>query len=302
MNICENCGKEHDGSYGSGRFCCDKCSRSFSGKHFYRDRFKHVKCCRCGNDFPVYSNVSNKTMCDDCIDYTKHRSTCKICGSEYDSRCGCQNTFCKKHTMQQIKTLIKYFGFDDTKLGSSDAEKEFYRVRDMLYDLYWNKGMSSTDLARMFNYCSEPTNITQKFFKGYLDIPVKSLSYSTVENFENGKLGNQEIETQYVCGWHTAWNGKEVYLRSSYELDYAKELDDMRVEYDVECLRIKYFDSIRGLYRCAVPDFYIPSQNLIVEIKSDWTLNKQEMIDKRKAYLEQGYKFKLILEHKEVEL
>ena len=28
--ICETCGKEHDGSYGSGRFCCQACARSFS--------------------------------------------------------------------------------------------------------------------------------------------------------------------------------------------------------------------------------------------------------------------------------
>lgn len=27
---CEFCGKEHDGSYGSGRFCCAKCARSYS--------------------------------------------------------------------------------------------------------------------------------------------------------------------------------------------------------------------------------------------------------------------------------
>ena len=28
--ICEKCEKEHDGSYGSGRFCSSKCARSFS--------------------------------------------------------------------------------------------------------------------------------------------------------------------------------------------------------------------------------------------------------------------------------
>ena len=29
---CENCSKEHDGSYGSGRFCSSKCARGFSTK------------------------------------------------------------------------------------------------------------------------------------------------------------------------------------------------------------------------------------------------------------------------------
>ena len=32
MNKCENCGKEHDGFYGSGRFCTSKCARGFSTK------------------------------------------------------------------------------------------------------------------------------------------------------------------------------------------------------------------------------------------------------------------------------
>lgn len=32
MKICENCKNEHDGFYGSGRFCSEKCSKSFSTK------------------------------------------------------------------------------------------------------------------------------------------------------------------------------------------------------------------------------------------------------------------------------
>ena len=32
MAICENCEQEHDGSYGSGRFCNAKCARGFSTK------------------------------------------------------------------------------------------------------------------------------------------------------------------------------------------------------------------------------------------------------------------------------
>lgn len=32
MKKCENCKNEHDGSYGSGRFCTSKCARGFSTK------------------------------------------------------------------------------------------------------------------------------------------------------------------------------------------------------------------------------------------------------------------------------
>ena len=41
---------------------------------------------------------------------------------------------------------------------------------------------------------------------------------------------------------------------------------------------------------------------MIVEIKSSWTLDKQNMIDKMKAYKELGYNFKLICDHKEINL
>lgn len=33
MNICEQCGKEHDGSFGSGRFCCRSCSNKWVALH-----------------------------------------------------------------------------------------------------------------------------------------------------------------------------------------------------------------------------------------------------------------------------
>lgn len=33
MSICEQCGKEHDGSFGSGRFCCRSCSNKWVSLH-----------------------------------------------------------------------------------------------------------------------------------------------------------------------------------------------------------------------------------------------------------------------------
>lgn len=33
MKVCEQCGKEHDGSFGSGRFCCRSCSNRWVALH-----------------------------------------------------------------------------------------------------------------------------------------------------------------------------------------------------------------------------------------------------------------------------
>ena len=67
----------------------------------------------------------------------------------------------------------------------------------------------------------------------------------------------------------------------------------------MEFKHIKYWDSQRNEYRCAIPDFYIPSTNTIVEIKSSWTLDEQNMKDKIKVYKELGYNTKLICDYKE---
>ena len=53
---CENCGNEHDGSYGSGRFCSKSCKCAFNAKKVKnrsvaRPRKHHIgnwKCCHCG--------------------------------------------------------------------------------------------------------------------------------------------------------------------------------------------------------------------------------------------------------------
>ena len=49
--------------------------------------------------------------------------------------------------------------------------------------------------------------------------------------------------------------------------------------------------------RYAFPDFYIPSRNLIVEVKSLFTLDKKNMHDKFLAYKNLGYNVDLLLEH-----
>ena len=93
-----------------------------------------------------------------------------------------------------------------------------------------------------------------------------------------------------------------MYLRSSYEEDYAQLLDASKIKYEVEKLRIEYYDSQEQEKRTAIPDFYLVDTNTIVEIKSSWTLDVINMLDKLKAYKELGYKFKLILDHKEVDI
>lgn len=70
---CENCEKEHDGSYGSGRFCSSKCARGFSTKSKRKEINEKVSktlkvydqnyCSICGKEI---SHKNNTKICFDC--------------------------------------------------------------------------------------------------------------------------------------------------------------------------------------------------------------------------------------------
>lgn len=198
---------------------------------------------------------------------------CKICGCilDYTNNFKCTNNFCNKHSFKQFESLIKYFGFDESKLGTIYVEEEWKRIRDILNNLYWNEHKSSTEICEIFNY-PNVSHLTHNIFN-FLDIKIKTLTDAIRENIKYERL-NMPSNHRYKAFHYTTWNGKTVYLRSSYEYDYAKILDDKHIDYTVESLRIEYFDTQENCIRIAIPDFYLCDTNTIVEVKSNWTLDK----------------------------
>jgi len=99
MYICENCDKEHDSSYGSGRFCSSKCARGFSTKAKRKE---------------INEKVSKKLKKD--IEY--FTKICPICKNEFtkDSQtCSriCANTLLSIKNLGKIHKPIK----DSSKMG-----------------------------------------------------------------------------------------------------------------------------------------------------------------------------------------
>ena len=108
--LCEKCGIEHDGSYGSGRFCSQKCARSFSTSknrdainakisiglrnsdkldHKYAQYLKNPKCCSICSKL---LRASNKTgYCADCLRHAPElaeyrRKVCTFASSKVKNR------------------------------------------------------------------------------------------------------------------------------------------------------------------------------------------------------------------------
>lgn len=333
--ICEWCGRQHDGSY-SKRFCCISCAKKFAVSKTDHNKLKDAKCVICGKAIKIKYNASTKNcVCSECDPNThsniipnsiqntnnEHKyecgrrkcqihHKCKICGKPMTATYSEQShqfayrKICSdecRRLIQPLRTFIKYFGFDKTKIGTPEVFDEVQRIRNMLYKDYWIDNMPSGLIVKKYNY-PKVSNLVAKVFR-YLNIPIKTLSQAKSNNaLVYGMSQKIARHAKYMQGWHTTWDGNDVFLRSSYEFDYAKELDNQKIHYEVESLRIKYFNTRDNDYRCAIPDFYIPSTNTIVEIKSKFTLDKPKMIDKFNEYKRLGYNTKLIFEHKETDI
>lgn len=89
--VCENCGKEHDGTFGSGRFCCRSCANS---RHFSKEVKEKISkgvikynnenkltytyiCEKCNKGFQTTKTFkkNNHIYCDDCKRTVKHVKT-----------------------------------------------------------------------------------------------------------------------------------------------------------------------------------------------------------------------------------
>ena len=148
MNICENCKQEHDGQYGSGRFCSDKCARGFSTKAKRKN---------------INEKVSRKLKINKPIRF------CKICNVEIGSRT--QLGYCQKHLYEseEYRSLLrkphksgsgglrtgggrsKVFEYDSKYAGLVKLNKheiEVAKIFDSL-EILWNrnwKGFRYVDL------------------------------------------------------------------------------------------------------------------------------------------------------------
>lgn len=284
--ICSKCGN---------KFTVDCSERDYKNKKYRKTCSS--KCAHCR----VFS-VETKNKISSSLKRKKEYNNCKICGNIITT--GGRNKKCCsdmcKHISICLPSLTKYFDFNLSCIGTNKVFNEYERIRLMLINDYWNNNMTGAEVAEKYNYPSS-CNITGKIFK-HLDIPTRSCRDTTKLNILLGKINPSTTHTKYISGWHRTWDNKEVFLRSSYEFDYAKELDEKQILYEVENLKIKYWDSQKNEFRCAIPDFYLPETNEIVEIKSNYTLNKTNMIDKFKEYTKLGYKPKLILDKKELDL
>lgn len=295
---CRKCGKTyykklHENDYNKGtysHFCSRKCAKSRIMTNEIKEKISNSL-----KNSTRYKNVKErkKQQLQYNLEHTYYCGTKKLNDENPE--------ISRRQSPKYFNKFIP-FGLDISKLYTCDFVNEYNKVKKILYNEYVINGLSPSDIYKKYD-CKKHINHSETLLHVFKDMnfPIRSYKASTSNSWLQGKY-NSTKGFQYKQQWHTTWDNKEVFLHSSYELDYAKELDEQHINYDVECLRIKYFNNNDNEYHCAIPDFYLKDTNTIVEIKSSWTLNVQEMKDKFDAYKKMGYNCKLILDHKEIDL
>ena len=111
MKNCENCKKEHEGNYGSGRFCSPGCARGFSTKNkrsLINENLKTKIPWNRGDDF------GKLKKCPSCLeDFVPKRKNRIYCSQK------CQNDFLfkGKHRSEETRKLIRDSTLDLYKKG-----------------------------------------------------------------------------------------------------------------------------------------------------------------------------------------
>ncbi len=313
---CLNCDKEFEievveSYYKNNRYkkcCCLECSKKYSSNSFDRDKKKIKKCKKCGKEIEVNVLSSDNIYCDDCRTAPRKTDTlenaremrkrktriivnnkyvCKFCGEEICKR----PDICKKFRLKD-NVYEKYFGFDSNKKGTDDFYNEFDKIVNNLKEDYFDNELSLTEIANKYKMNYQTVYMV---FKS-IGIIARSVSESLILAIKNDKINYDNIGSYpYKSGYHVNWRGEQIHYRSNYEKEYYTILDENKINYEVESLKIFYYDTQKKKMRIAIPDIYIKDLNEIIEIKSKWTLDEVNMKDKIKAYKKLGYNVKLII-------
>lgn len=255
IHICENCGKEHDGSYGSGRFCCKHCRKVYIGKKSYETRLKN-------GTFKSGFSFSKKG---------KHKRSeygtwkCEQCNLIFETRellhkhnheCHMDHVckFCKK----ECKSAQQLGGHTLHCKKNPDYEKNLMILREKTG---WNKGQKHTEEEIKKIRISTVKYITDTL-NAYPRISLKGCDYIdklnelSGFNFQHGMNGGEvQIDGYFLDGYdknnNIAFEYDERFHYVDLENNILREKDLKRMQYiheKLDCRFLRYNEMTQELY------------------------------------------------------
>jgi len=265
--LCEYCGKEHDGSFSTGRFCNRTCqARGSYRKHNPHLEKKIILCPRCHKPF-LTGNCSdpNRTRCPDCRQlgpiHIPKPGLCQQCGKEHDGTFG-SGRFCSKSCAntqihsQETKNKIRQWAKDHpNKIKESSEKTRIISLKNRIhYEIKKICPICKKEFKVYENsktiFCSRTCyRLDQKY--GY--------KYSKKPTY-NGQPKNPTSAFCSYCGWY-----KDIWCQSTYELVWVIYNLDHNIKFirNSEAFKYIYENKEHKYY----PDFYLSDLDEFVEIK-----------------------------------
>lgn len=282
--FCKCCGKKLPYKY-LGVFCDSSCSAKYNNTHRVRSKkdfvvkgiLKQRKELQKKADTALKSNIPAILRCKYCGKLVTHGTCCSEC-REY---------------VQNIRACAK------VGITEGSLKERFENLVGTIYEKYYVEKLGLIQTSKVLGL--NQTTIRRVFQKA--NIPLRTNSEGVLISFEQGRSRVRE-NPAFNTGTHISFQGRAFRYRSSWELKYMEYLDSKKIPYEYEFRYFRYFDSVQKKERLACPDFYLPETNEIVELKSTYTIQGkvQELKDKFKVYKEEGFKPKLLLDWKFVDL
>lgn len=239
MKKCERCNQKHDGFYGSGRFCSQKCARSSATRND-KNYKKKALCKYCNKEMWIDKRASvNNSVCSVCNKVKSKRYPSKL--PEYRKEKRKRIRYCQKCNAilehNQKKWCINCF-------HKLTRKTKTIRVQtcDVCGNNYTNRHMTKT--------CS-------KECKSIL------LSKTRKQQIADGKISSFGGRCKKI--WYKSSMAGRISCDGSWELAFAKWCDEHKIPFKRNRIGFKYWRSDKNREANYFPDFVIG--DLYIEVK-----------------------------------
>ncbi len=248
----------------------------------------------------IYKNNKVKMKCE-CM--LCHKITYK---THQNVRCqkikGCG---CLSNKLRQETNLKKYGvkNVSQSKEIREKTEKTCLKKYGKKSPLQSEKILNKVKATNLKKYGQKNVFQVPKFQE---TIRITNLEKYGVENpMHNSEIAERSLVNSYNKKEFTFPSGRKIYCQGYEPQALQLLLNEGLSEHDIIVERslvpkISYYD-LNNNKKLYYPDFYIPKDNLIIEVKSNYTFNINKKINmiKRRACVIQGYKYKFMIINKE---
>lgn len=286
-----------------------------------QNRNSYIKfICLCGNKSEKrvraiieYSGFN----CNECTNINKKKKIEKTNLKKYGVVNPFQSEIIKKKI---VKTNLKKYGYKYTMMDKNKREKIFLEkygvinpfqlesVKEKIKNT--NREKYGVDYPMQLEWFMEKTKKTNiKNHNGKHNLQLESTKKQIektnlkkygvrhpMQNIEIYKKNNsyKRKNYQFNCGNIVKIQGFE-----NWALDLLQAQGYKFEDIKIEGIRIDYI--FENKKRVHIPDIYIPHENLIIEVKSDWTYKRYEKknLIKQKTSIEKGFKYEFWIFNKD---